>query len=344
MTSDKKTGAKRKRVQKPGSKAAYHEMRKAVERAYAETGAAREFGISVPREHYIHDQYKIDDPNYWRDLSIAMVDSFEKDPGKLARYNETLATLADAVKSPPEYMSVGQEETVDKFDPLFHIMAFIFGVAAVTAPNQVSNRDVRRVMASVNSVKRSMLQYRKNSANRSEEERKQRALYRIRRADVRKAAQYAVENDIDPFELGLITDPQVVDTVTEMYRIMKMQRNQARGQNALATARLELYRKRVTKLVSEYRMLLKKTKGPVTANNWREEKLKEFKKEDKELVAQRKIDIWNEKHPRSKKHRDKSDAASTEAKASTSTSDEKEELTEEDKKLMAEFGIPIDDE
>lgn len=351
MTSDEKPS----REQSAKSKAAYSRMRAAVDRAYEETGAAREFGISTPREHYIHDPYKINDPNFWRELSIGMVDNFRKDePAKLGYFNDALAELADAVKNPPVHKS-GYQETVDKFDPLLQVMAFVFGIAAVTEPEQVTDRDIRRVMSSINSVKRSLLQYRKNSAERSESEKKQNTLRKIRRANVRQGAQYAVENDIDPFDLGLVSDPEVIDTVMEMYRIMKMQRNQARGQNALATARLELYRKRVTSLVNRHRTLLKKSKGLVTADAWRKEELEAHKEEDKQLVQDRKADLWNEKHPRSKKHRDKGEAkysskskepsekAEAEAETSISASNE-EPYFEEERILMEEYGITSDEE
>lgn len=340
MTESKKTPRK----QSAKSKAKYAEMRKKLDDANAEKSAARKLGISVPRKHYIHEKYKINDPNYWRDLSIAMVDKFVKSPAMLGSFEDALAELENDVKTPPTYRTVADKETVDSFDPLMQVMAFVFGVAAVTEPSQVTSEDLRRAMASINSVKRSLIQYRKHSVDRSESERKQKTLQSIRRADVRKAAQYAVENDIDPFDLGLITDPKVIDTVTEMYRIMKMQRNQAKGQNALATARLDIQRKRVRSLMGRYRTLLKKSKGPVTADVWYEEELERHKQEDEKLVEERKAELWNMRHPKSKKYRN---AATSPAKERSSTPVEKsaEDISAEDEKkqLMDEIAMQEND-
>lgn len=350
MTDDNKS-SKKSRPQSPKSKAAYVQMRKDVEAAHDKAVAARQFGIGTPREHYIHDKIEINDPNFWRELSLAMVDSFDKDREKLELFGELLETLDFDVKSSPEYQSEADEKTVDKYDPLLHIMAFVFGVGAVTAPEQVSSQDIRRVMASINSVKRSLLQYRKASAERSEAERKQNALHKLRRADVRRAAQIAVEQDIDPFDLGSVRDPQVVDTVMEMYRIMKMQRNQAVGQNALATARLAVLRIRVRSLMNRHHTLLKKTprKGKASADLWREEELKKHKEEDKKVVEERRAEAWREKYPRSKKYRvaDKKSDADKKPGAEVSSPSElesKSSLTDEEIQMMEELGIPIDEE
>lgn len=239
--------------------------------AKADRRKARAEGIDrrIRKYEISKDKIVYDDRDMWRDAVVAMVDGFNRDDTKtISNYKAVLMTM-EANRAKKIVYREGYEKYVDDYDPLLRIVAFVIGIASITEDDVLSDDDMRRVLGQINSVRTSLVQLREGSEEQKKQARAKRHRESMQRTSVREAARYAVDNNIDPYELGSFTDPKVIDTLAEMYRLSVMHRKRSDGQRERTTKNMHLLRSKYKSLIRTHHTLLTKTKGEAAANAWR---------------------------------------------------------------------------
>ena len=235
-------------------------------RAIKAAQESRAVGTDKTKKFSSDDPIKFDEPNFWLNPTRAMLDNFNLDNAdEVSTFQDTVSMIHYGLLEDPVY-APGAEKILDDYDALLKIAAFVVGVTALTDDSVLTDADVRRVMAAINSAKWSL----KHARNDRSARMLQTSINKMKRMNVRDRAAEAIEKDIDPYDLGDLSLPENIDTVTEMYRLMKMHRARSDGQRERTTANMRVLRRRLQSLVNtHHRHLAKKDKK--AADKWMQE-------------------------------------------------------------------------
>lgn len=236
-------------------------------RAIKAAQESRAVGTDKTKKFSSDDPIKFDESNFWLDPTRAMLDNFKLgSPKEVETFQDVVAGIRDGLLSDPVY-APGAKETLDDYDALLKICAFVVGVTTLTDDSVVTDNDVRRVIAAINSTKWSLKHARQDRSARM----LQTSINKMKRMNTRDRAIEAIANDIDPYDLGDLSIPENIDTVTEMYRLMKMHRNRSDGQRARTSANMHVLRRRHMSLINTHHRLIEKTKNKRAADKWKKE-------------------------------------------------------------------------
>ena len=236
-----------------------------MSRAAKAAKAARKAGTDKDKKYTSDDPIKFDDPDFWKDPARAMLDRFEfTGPESVKNFEAVLYDLDLARETDPVY-APGAEKILDDYDSLLKICAFLVGVMAMTDDSVLTDDDARRVLSAINSVKWTVKNARDNRKERLTEINRR----KMKRMSVRESAELAIAEDMDPHDVGSFTDPETIETIAEMYRLMRMHRNRSDGQRARTSSNMQVLRRRHKSLINTHHRTLAKFKGTKAANKWR---------------------------------------------------------------------------
>lgn len=249
------------------------ETKARMSRAAKAAKAARIDGTADRRIHSVDDPVKFDEPEFWRKPALAMIDGFKIESKEdVDNFHEVLREIYASQDTPPEYSKAGLA-VLDEYDPLLHVYAAIIGLASITTDEVFTDKDIRRVFAALTSVKWSLRNLRKESVDRRKAVHRESMRRKMRRMAVRERALYAVDQDFDPYDLGDLTDPHNLDTIIEMYHVMKMHRNRSDGQREKTSKSMHILRARYGSLMRTHHKVLTDYKGKKHADRWQEKYL-----------------------------------------------------------------------